>query len=90
MQIGEKRVVTLPPDQAYGERDEGLVGEVPRDKLPNGVTFEPGASFTMDTGNGEAQVKVVSVQGEMVTIDANHPLAGETLTFEIELVAFAG
>lgn len=86
MTVGEKRIVTLPPDQAYGARDESMIGEVPRSKLPEDATVEPGATMTMHSGGQEAEVKVLEVGDDTVKIDANHPLAGEELTFEIELV----
>ncbi|MBD3243505.1 MAG: peptidylprolyl isomerase [Chitinivibrionales bacterium] len=86
MTIGEKRVVTLPPDQGYGERDESMIGEVPREKLPDDAKVEPGATMTMHSGGQEAEVKVLEVKDDTVKIDAKHPLAGEELTYEIELV----
>ena len=85
MSVGEKRVVTIPPEEAYGARDEGMVGEVPKDALPSDAKLEEGATVTMKEGDEEADVVVVKVDGDTVTIDANHPLAGEELTFEIEL-----
>lgn len=89
MTVGEKRVVTIPAGEAYGERDEGMIGDVPRDALPEGAKVEPGEVVTMVDGDQQAEVTIVKVDGDTVTVDGNHTLAGEELTFEIELVEVA-
>ncbi|MFQ5509514.1 MAG: peptidylprolyl isomerase [Leptospirillia bacterium] len=84
MQIGQNKTLVLPPDEAYGPREEELVIAVPADRLPEGT--EVGDVL----GDGEDPNRrwlVRGMENESVTLDANHPLAGETLTFDIELVS---
>lgn len=80
LNVGESRKVRLEPAQAYGERDEDLVVSVPAEQAPDGLTV--GDSVRL----GERPAVVTDVSEQAVTVDANHPLAGEALTFEIELV----
>lgn len=82
LQVGEKTTVTLTPDEAYGQPDPSLVLEVPADRAPEGLN--PGDRVML--GNG-VPATVVEVTDETVKIDANHPLAGQSLTFEVELVS---
>ena len=86
MKVGEKKTVTIPSNEAYGpHRDEQIV-ELPREKLPSGLTPEVGQQLVMRQADGrEIVVVITEVSDETVTIDANHPLAGKDLTFEIEL-----
>ncbi len=87
MKVGEQKTVTIPADEAYGPyRDEQVV-ELPREKLPSDMTPEVGQQLVMRQSDGsEIVVVITEVSDETVTIDANHPLAGKDLTFEIELV----
>ena len=85
---GESCTVTLTPEQAYGESNPDMVQQVARELMPEGVELEPGMVLQGQAGDGRVDnFTVVSITEEMVTLDANHPLAGKTLTFEIELVA---
>ncbi|MGA7677554.1 MAG: peptidylprolyl isomerase [Dehalococcoidia bacterium] len=87
MKVGEKKTVTIPVDEAYGPRRDDLVGELPREKLPSGLTPEVGQQLVMTRPDGgKTMVTITGVSDNTVTIDANHPLAGKDLTFEIELV----
>jgi len=87
MAVGEVKTVTLEPEDAYGEHHEERMMQVPRSALPDDVTPEPGMEFQAEAPNGEViALVVVEADEEQVTLDANHPLAGESLTFEIELV----
>ena len=79
--VGENVTVTLPPDEAYGEHTEELIFEVPKAEAPEGIA----AGDQVQLGNGAPAV-IVEVTEEVVRVDANHPLAGEALTFEIEIV----
>lgn len=84
--IGEKVSVTIAPDQAYGQVREDLVVEVPTDKMPGPV--EVGQLLQADGGDGQVvQVIVKEVKEEVVIIDGNHPLAGQDLVFDIEVVS---
>lgn len=82
---GDKVQVSLPPDRAYGARDEELVQDVPRQNFPEGEV-EVGMQFRAQ-GEGESRIiTVVAVDDEKVTIDANHPLAGMTLAFDVNVL----
>ena len=87
MAVGEKKTVTLPAQEAYGERHEQLVQEVSRSALPGEI--EPAVGMQLQSQSPEGQVMmlvVTDVGEESITADANHPLAGQALTFAIELV----
>jgi peptidylprolyl isomerase len=87
MKVGEKKTVTIPADEAYGPRRDELAAEVPREKLPSGTTPAVGQQLLMREPDGsEIVVTITEISDDTVTIDANHPLAGKDLTFEIELV----
>ena len=81
--VGERRSLRIEPAEAYGERDPQQVIGVPKDRAPDGL--EPGAAVQL----GDRPGVVVAVTEEQVVVDANHPLAGEVLTFDVELVAIS-
>jgi FKBP-type peptidyl-prolyl cis-trans isomerase SlyD len=82
---GEKLAVRIAPADGYGERSAELVQRVPRRSF-GGATVKPGMQFQAQTSSGEARVATVtSLQGDMVMVDMNHPLAGENLHFEVEI-----
>jgi peptidylprolyl isomerase len=87
MGLNEKREVTIPCAQAYGDRDDMAIQQVPRIHLPQDMEPQVGQTLvaTDETGH-QIHVIVTEVNDQMVTLDANHPLAGEDLIFEIELV----
>lgn len=90
MSIGESKQVRIPPAQAYGERSEQMVQEIPLSALPDDL--EPVAGMPLQAQTPEGQVinmRVMEVGEDSFTVDGNHPLAGETLNFAIELVALA-
>ena len=80
--VGESVTVRLEPEEAYGEPRPDLLIELPIENAPEGVAV--GSVLTMPNG---AQARVVALTDTTFTIDANHPLAGQALTFKIELVA---
>jgi peptidylprolyl isomerase len=84
MSEGEQRTVSVPPVEGYGERDEQMVQEVPCADLPEGVTV--GDALRAQAGDQEFQVWVKELDDEKAVIDGNHPLAGHTLEFELEVV----
>lgn len=87
MREGETREVELPPGKAYGERSDELVVRVDREDLPEDLEPEVGQTLAVDTGDEEEMAAWVAEVGEdAITVDLNHPLAGRTLTFEVELV----
>lgn len=87
MQVGESKTITLPPEQAYGSREETLIQTVARDQVNLGVEPEVGMEVSMQTGEGAViPLMITGVTDTSVTFDANHPLAGEVLKFELTLV----
>ena len=87
MSVGDKSTARVPAEDAYGPRSDELVLRVQRDQFPDGVTPEVGQRFQMRTDDGNSvRVTVTETEAETVEIDANHPLAGQALTFEVELV----
>ena len=80
--------MTLPADEAYGERNADLVQTLDREMFPeNGAHVDVGQTYEMMTESGQPMpVTVTAVEDAEVTIDANHPLAGQDLTFDLELV----
>jgi len=87
MSVGETTTVTIAADEAYGPRDERQIQEVPRDALPADLDLQLGTGLTATTRDGkEIPLTVVGLTDETVTVDGNHPLAGQDLTFELELV----
>jgi peptidylprolyl isomerase len=88
MGSGEKKQVTIPADKAYGQRNEEMIIQAPRDQVPADINPEVGQQLQMGGPNGETViVRVTEVTDEHVILDANPPLAGKDLTFDIELVA---
>jgi FKBP-type peptidyl-prolyl cis-trans isomerase SlyD len=83
---GDALKVTIAPDQGYGERDEELVQAVPRERFPAGGEITVGMRFHAQGADGSHVVTVVGVDDKSVTVDANHPLAGVTLAFDVKVV----
>jgi peptidylprolyl isomerase len=87
MEPGDEKTTTIPPESAYGPRREELTMSFPREQLPDGLEPQVGQQLNMQTAEGQAfQVTVVGSDDASVQLDANHPLAGQALTFDIELV----
>jgi FKBP-type peptidyl-prolyl cis-trans isomerase SlyD len=82
---GDKFSVTVEPGEGYGERDEGLVQAVPRTAFKGVKELAPGMQFQAQGPQGTRLVVVTQVTADIVTVDANHPLAGQTLHFEVEV-----
>ncbi|MFT4675507.1 MAG: FKBP-type peptidyl-prolyl cis-trans isomerase SlyD [Reinekea sp.] len=78
---GDEFDVVIEPLNAYGEHDEALVQVVPKSAFEGVEQIEPGMVFTADTPNGPMQLTVTAMDGDDITIDPNHPLAGKTLHF---------
>ena len=90
MTVGEAKTVTIPPEQAYGPRDPQARQAIPRDQIPADIPLEPGTMLQMQTPDGQAiPVTVAEADDQQVVLDANHPLAGQELTFAVEIVAIA-
>jgi FKBP-type peptidyl-prolyl cis-trans isomerase SlyD len=85
--VGLKRCVNVPAAKAYGVRDEDQVQRVSRASLPIEGELHPGDRFQAGEDRFAPVVMVVKIEGDEVLLDANHPLAGVDLTFEVEVVA---
>ncbi|MBE0500778.1 MAG: peptidylprolyl isomerase [Desulfuromonadales bacterium] len=87
MKVGEIKTVTIPAEQAYGVPNEEMVFAVERSQFAADVTPELGQRFQIDTPDGQQiVVAITEIDGDQITLDANHPLAGQDLTFELELM----
>jgi FKBP-type peptidyl-prolyl cis-trans isomerase SlyD len=83
--VGDKLNVTVPPEEAYGVLDENMLQVVSK-KMFEGMDIEIGMQFHADVSYGSGIITITEIDGEDVTIDGNHPLAGEFLTFDVEVV----
>jgi len=87
MTPGQSKTATIPPDQAYGPQREELVIIVEKEQIPSDLSVEVGQQLQISQNDGEViPVIVTDISDSQVTLDANHPLAGQQLTFDIELV----
>ncbi len=86
MESGEKKTITIPPEKAYGERTGEAFKEIPRSILPGDV--EPEVNMLLESMSPEGEkavVKIAEVKEETIVVDLNHPLAGKTLEFDVEI-----
>ncbi|MEJ2309521.1 MAG: peptidylprolyl isomerase [Gammaproteobacteria bacterium] len=87
MSVGDTRSVEIPVEQAYGKRRDEMVADFPRAEIPDTIELEEGMTLTSTSPDGKTMhFRVESFNEEVVTLDANHPLSGEDLIFEIELL----
>lgn len=90
MELNEKKTVNIPAAEAYGERNDDLMQKIAKSDLPAEIIPQVGQTLVATSPDGyESQVIVAEVSEDTITIDANHPLAGKELIFEIELVEIA-
>jgi len=88
LEPGETVTTTIPTDEAYGPYQEDMVADIERQNIPADFDLEVGQRLQMQVPSGEAMaVTVTDMKGDIVTLDGNHPLAGQDLTFELELVS---
>ena len=88
MEVGDKKTVNVPCDEAYGPVDPQMRQAVPREGIPDDIPLDLGTRLQMQTQQGQVTpVTVVEVTDEQVTLDANHPLAGRDLVFDFEVVS---
>lgn len=88
MAVGEKKTVQIPVNEAYGERREDMIVQYPRQEFPDDMMPEVGMQLNMSDNMGNNfPVVITEVQEEIVVLDANHPLAGQDLIFDLEVVA---
>ena len=86
MAVGDEKRVTIPADAGYGLHREELTLRLPRTELPADLDLERGSQLRMEQGDQSIVVTVRDLDDDTVTLDANHPLAGEALTFDLRLV----
>ncbi len=90
MAVGESKQVAIDPTDAYGSRDENMVQSVPLSALPEDIKPNVGMQLQSQSAEGQVvQLVVTEVTEDSITVDANHPLAGQVLHFEVELVEIA-
>ena len=91
MTVGEKKTITIPADEAYGPVNPDMVIEMPKDRLPEDMEVEVGMPLVMSDPQGQQfQVVVKELSDDKIVLDANHPLAGKDLVFDLELVEIEG
>lgn len=86
MRVGDKNKISIPSDKAYGEYDPTKIGEYPKSKVPDNLEIKVGDAVFLENENGVAVATILSIEGDVVMLDLNHPLAGKDLTFEIEIL----
>lgn len=87
MERGSSKTVTIPPEEAYGSMNEELVAKVKKENFPENITPAIGEQLQLKQQDGNiVNVTITEIRGDTVTLDANHPLSGKTLIFDIELV----
>ncbi|MFL9485529.1 peptidylprolyl isomerase [Chitinophagaceae bacterium LWZ2-11] len=91
MTVGEKKTIFIPFMEGYGPTQEEMVMEFPKDKFPPDMVPEVGLQLTMSNAEGQQfPVVITEIKDDAVVLDANHPLAGKDLTFDLELVEISG
>ncbi|MGM0554125.1 MAG: FKBP-type peptidyl-prolyl cis-trans isomerase [Pseudomonadota bacterium] len=83
---GDKLQASIPPELGYGQQIEAMVQEVPIDAFQGVESVQPGMQFQAQTESGPLTVTVTKVENDTATVDGNHPLAGQTLNFDVEVV----
>jgi FKBP-type peptidyl-prolyl cis-trans isomerase 2 len=87
MSVGDKKTIEIPFLDAYGPEDPSMIIEFPADRLPEDLTPEVGMQLNMNNAEGQQfPVVITGITEEFIVLDANHPLAGKDLIFELELV----
>ena len=91
MAIGEKKTINIPFDEAYGPVNPEMIIEMPKDRFPKDMEIEEGMPLMMSDQEGnQFQVTVTEIRDKVILLDANHPLAGKDLVFDLELVDIEG
>ena len=91
MKVGEKKTINIPVENAYGEKNADMIIDYPKAQFPEHIELEVGTPLVMSSASGQQfQVKIAEVKEDVVILDANHPLAGEELIFDLELVEIVG
>lgn len=87
MKVNDKKTITIPKEEAYGEVQKELFQKIPSENLPQEIKPEVGMGLVSKNPDGsERQLRIADVKEDFIIVDANHPLAGQDLTFELELL----
>ncbi|MCK9595955.1 peptidylprolyl isomerase [Candidatus Pacearchaeota archaeon] len=86
MDVNQKKEFTIPPEEAYGMPDDSMFQEIPRTALPQEPEPEVGMTLVMQTPQGNIPAMISEVKKDSVVLNLNHPLAGKTLIFEIQIL----
>ncbi len=87
MEVGESKQITLAPEEAYGPRNDEMMVDLPNSSFPEDMELEVGMQLQLTNQNGQpVPATVANIGDENVTMDVNHPMAGKTLVFDIEIV----
>jgi peptidylprolyl isomerase len=90
MEVGDTKTITVPPGEAYGQRIKELIVDIKKTDLPEDITPAIGKQLQIRQKDGNPiEVAITDMDEDTVTLDANHPLAGNTLLFEVELLEIA-
>jgi FKBP-type peptidyl-prolyl cis-trans isomerase 2 len=91
MTVGDKKTISIPYNEGYGPSNPDMIIEMPKDRFPEDMQLEIGLPLMMSDGSGQNfQVVVTGIKEDSVMLDANHPLAGKDLVFDLELVEIVG
>lgn len=87
MEVGDKKTIDIPCDQAYGQKRDDMIVAMPKDQFPDDIDPQEGMMLELQTEQGDVMpVNITEVKDDVVTLDGNHALAGQDLIFELELV----
>lgn len=91
MKVGEKKTINIPAEDAYGDMNPEMIIEYPRSQFPPELELKVGEDLVLSSASGQQfRVKIHEITDDVVRLDANHPLAGQELIFDIELVEIVG
>jgi FKBP-type peptidyl-prolyl cis-trans isomerase 2 len=91
MLVGDKKTINIPFIEGYGPRNPDMVIDMPKERFPADMELEPGMPLVMSDGQGQQfQVTITEIKEGSVMLDANHPLAGQDLVFDLELIEIVG
>ena len=91
MSVGDKKTITIPFNEAYGPKNPEMIIDMPKNRFPKDMELEVGMALAMSDGQGQQfEVVVTQIKEDSAVLDANHPLAGKDLIFDLELVEIIG
>lgn len=89
MTVGDKRIITVPPEEGFGHKDQDLVFQVNKDNFPPHMDLHEGMKVKVKTEDGnKTTITIINIDDDTVTVDANSPFAGKTVSFTVDLVEF--